>query len=80
MANCGKCGGIHFGEVAGNCPLSADYKPSKPWPHIEHTKAVDVKGEIEFMKSVEAGEFNKLPNDVSEDACVAVAKFCRDAT
>ena len=33
---------------------------------IGHSKAVEVKGEIEFMKSVEEGEFNKLPNPADE--------------
>ncbi len=33
--DCPKCGGIHFGDVRGNCPLSADYVPNKPWPKAQ---------------------------------------------
>lgn len=32
MNDCPKCGGTHFGERKGNCPLSADYVADKPWP------------------------------------------------
>ena len=36
MNDCEKCGGIHFGERLGNCPLSPDYVPDEPWPKKPH--------------------------------------------
>jgi hypothetical protein len=46
MNDCAKCGGTHFGERQGSCPLSADYVADKPWPKI----SVNVYPRTEILK------------------------------